>query len=35
MNFDGIATNFVFAWLDKRFESSRFMMRKLREELNI
>lgn len=31
MNFDGIATNAVFAWVDKADESSRFMLQKMRE----
>ncbi|MED1738044.1 sugar phosphate isomerase/epimerase [Bacillus swezeyi] len=34
MKFDGIATNAVFAWVDKRAdESSRFMLEKLKQEL--
>ncbi|UOQ45551.1 sugar phosphate isomerase/epimerase [Halobacillus salinarum] len=35
MKFDGIATNSVFAWVDKRDEASSFMLHRLREELNV
>lgn len=36
MKFDGIATNAVFAWVDERAdESSRFMLKKLKEELGM
>ncbi|MHA7766864.1 sugar phosphate isomerase/epimerase family protein [Bacillus atrophaeus] len=36
MKFDGIATNAVFAWVDQRAdESSRFMLRKMKEELGL
>lgn len=36
MKFDGIATNAVFAWVDERAdESSRFMLKKMKEELGL
>ncbi|ARW08943.1 sugar phosphate isomerase/epimerase family protein [Bacillus atrophaeus] len=36
MKFDGIATNAVFAWVDEKAdESSRFMLRKMKEELGL
>lgn len=36
MKFDGIATNAVFAWVDERAdESSRLMLRKMKEELGL
>ncbi|WP_339179024.1 sugar phosphate isomerase/epimerase [Bacillus sp. FSL R5-0560] len=36
MKFDGIATNAVFAWIDERAdESSRFMLKKMKEELGL
>jgi myo-inositol catabolism protein IolH len=35
MEFDGIATNAVFAWVDKADESSKFMLGKIKEELGI
>lgn len=36
MKFDGIATNAVFAWVDQKAdESSRFMLRKMKEELGL
>lgn len=33
MKFDGIATNSVFAWVEKADESARWMLQKLRDEL--
>ena len=35
MNFDGIATNAVFAWVDKADESCKFMLEKLKQELGL
>ncbi|RYM04948.1 sugar phosphate isomerase/epimerase [Sporolactobacillus sp. THM7-7] len=35
MKFDGIATNAVFAWVDKADESSRFMLKKMKEGLGL
>lgn len=35
MNFDGIATNAVFAWVDKADESSKFMLEKMKEGLGL
>lgn len=34
-NFDGIATNAVFAWIDKREESSRMTLQQMRDGLGI
>ncbi|MBF8376295.1 sugar phosphate isomerase/epimerase [Alicyclobacillus mali] len=35
MNFDGIATNSVFAWADRRDESSKYMLRKIKEGFSL
>lgn len=35
MKFDGIATNAVFAWVEKADESASWMLKKLKEELGI
>jgi myo-inositol catabolism protein IolH len=35
MEFDGIATNAVFAWIDKADESCKFMLQKMKEGLGI
>ena len=33
MKFDGIATNSVFAWVDRADESAQFMLERLKKEL--